>query len=465
MCFFPFQNTRIDSEAYKRGITEFKCGQCPECLSDKARYWSLRCSAEAQTNVGMMITLTYDDYKRDKYGRKTSEELPPNRDLKVDKRDCQLFIKRLRKYFDGEKLSYLLTAEYGARTHRAHYHALIFGVEFDDLVKYKRSKRGNWIYKSPTLEKIWGMGICTVDAVRVNAQVSRYCTKYCAKDSRCDDTFMLFSHGIGQQWLLDNFNGKSYIIDGREYPIPRDIWQKKTMLHINEVYVDDPFIHYNHYSNNEQFIEFGSYFFDKYEQEGLKFDNIFPVSATVMETSYLLENRYPDYKYRSLSFYVRKFGDILHATIMAGVNILKRKLFRKYRDDWSVYQEYIQYWQKKAETLALTRKDIEKRINDLPNEKYFIYKQRALACLAKRKQLRYAHPNFDYDDVQDLELPPRLEKSNRPEKARERCFVRLFGHLPYAPCHITANDTKNDKSVQIGRYKFEVLPDFIPSPF
>ncbi len=71
------------------------------------------------------------------------------------------------------------------------------------------------------------MGICTVDTQNLSAACARYCTKYCAKDARADDTFMLFSRGIGEAGLLRDFNGKSYIIDGREYPIPRQIWEKK----------------------------------------------------------------------------------------------------------------------------------------------------------------------------------------------------------------------------------------------
>ena len=99
MCFFPFSNTDHKSEAYIKGVTNFDCGVCPECLSKKARLWALRCSAEAQYTQGCMITLTYDNYARDNNGNIIGE-LPPNRDLPLSKRDCQLFIKRLRKHFD-----------------------------------------------------------------------------------------------------------------------------------------------------------------------------------------------------------------------------------------------------------------------------------------------------------------------------------------------------------------------------
>lgn len=231
MCLFPKPNFDIHGEAYRRGITEFECGECPECLSKRARYWALRSSCAASEYVdNCMCTLTYDNFERDRAGRIVGE-LPVDRTLTVCKRDIQLFVKRLRKWYSsatGKKLKYLISAEYGSRTHRAHYHCLFFNVRFPDLVPYKKSKRGNYLYMSKTLTSIWGHGICTVDSIHLNSATAAYCTKYCAK-SRCDDTFMLFSQGIGDAELMRRFNGRSYIIEGREYPIPKIIWQRVIM--------------------------------------------------------------------------------------------------------------------------------------------------------------------------------------------------------------------------------------------
>ena len=227
MCFFPIP-TRSNSIAQKKGVTEYGCGVCPECLRKKANYWALKCFAQAKTMNGMMVTLTYDQFVRDGHGNIIGERLPE--DMSVHKRDAQLFIKRLRKYIDtrghGEKIKYLLSAEYGKRTHRPHYHAIIFGYQFADIVPYKKSKRGNMIFRSHTLEKIWKNGICTVDSININGSVARYCTKYAMKDAGAEDTFMLFSRGIGDEELLRDFNGKSYYVDGKEHAIPRLIWLK-----------------------------------------------------------------------------------------------------------------------------------------------------------------------------------------------------------------------------------------------
>ena len=146
MCMFTFPN-RSSPRALLKGIERFECGGCPECLQKKSRQWALRCGMEARVNVGMMITLTYDTYRNGVDG----EENPVDTSLCVQKTHAQRFIKRLRKHFPNKTIKYLLTAEYGKKTHRAHYHALIFGVMFNDLRYYKKSKRGNIIYKSPTL--------------------------------------------------------------------------------------------------------------------------------------------------------------------------------------------------------------------------------------------------------------------------------------------------------------------------
>lgn len=226
MCFFPIPVPSSCSDLYSKGLTAFNCGYCPECLKQRANVWALRsCYESKESPYNMMITLTYDSYKRDDRGRIIGENIPdPN--IILSKRHVQLFLKRLRKFAGDCKLKYIVCGEHGSRTNRAHYHCLIFGFCFDDLIPYKKSKRGNQIYKSPKLTELWGHGICTVDSYRINGQVSRYCTKYIAKNTRTEDCFMLFSRGIGEKGLLRDFNGKFYTVEGRRYPIPKQIWNK-----------------------------------------------------------------------------------------------------------------------------------------------------------------------------------------------------------------------------------------------
>lgn len=338
MCLFPRHNLNENSIAYKRGITEFDCGVCPECLSKKSSLWALRCYMESLVSQGMMITLTYDTYKYDKNGNIIGENVS---NLSLSKDDCQRFMKRLRKRFPKKKIKYLICGEYGKRTGRPHYHAIIFGVQFDDLIFYKRSKRGNVIYKSKTLNEIWQGGdnkerqggICTVDCINITPAVARYCTKYCAKDSGVDDTFMLVSRGIGDEMLIKRFNGKSYYIDGREYPVPRLIWKK---------YIENKY-NISGYSRYIPFIE---------NKEICMINPRDKMNAKSFNARYKRWNR----------------------------SIVKRSTFLFYRDNDVRYKRYITYWKRKADIMNILRPSPFDRILQLDDRKYWAYKRKCISA-------------------------------------------------------------------------------------
>lgn len=237
MCLFPIINQCWNGSDPK-SILAYNCNYCPECLKQRANVWALRSVYQSRESVNnMMVTLTYDSYKY--VNGIICGENAPDPDIKLSKRHIQLFFKRLRKFIgDKCKIKYIVCGEHGSRTNRAHYHALIFGFKFDDLVPYKKSKRGNQIYKSASLTSLWSHGICTVDSIHINSAVSRYCTKYIAKNTRTEDCFMLFSHGIGEEGLLRDFNGKNYVVEGKFYPIPKQIWNKVIMQRYPFDFVD-----------------------------------------------------------------------------------------------------------------------------------------------------------------------------------------------------------------------------------
>lgn len=348
MCLFPKAvRPKIYRSCFYEPIREdrlyipyYKCGCCPECLSEKSRYWALRCAMEAKDSPAMMITLTYDTYVYNERGEIVGEEVDKR---SVSKRDCQLFIKRLRKHFSPVRLKYLISAEYGKRTGRSHYHALIFGATFPDCVPYKKSKRGHQIFRSQTLARIWGNGICTVDCLNPTASVARYCTKYCAKDSGRSDLFMLFSHGIGERRLLNEFNGISYVVSGRTYPIPRTIWQK--------------------------YIE------AKYK----------PVQPLL---SFRYKNPLNDLRKKLEAFPVECYSwledDIRAAHKVFEANKVARFLYRHYRNRDALYQRYLAHWSRLCRSIERLRKPRLERILALPDTKYFAYKQKALSCFNSR---------------------------------------------------------------------------------
>lgn len=328
MCYFPLPNLNFSGEAYRKGIQEFDCGACPECLHKRSNLWALTSVYEAKCHLhNCMITLTYDNFVFDSSGHIIGET-PVNPDLKVNKRHVQLFLKRLRKWYStvsDEKIKYRCCAEYGSTTHRAHYHLILFGVCFPDIHFYKKSKRGNPIYLSSILTSLWKFGICTVDSINVGASIARYCSKYLAK-SRSEKTFTLSSHHIGVEALLRDFNGKYYMIDGRQYPVPRTVWQ----LYISDKY-SSPLFTYKYVNKI-------------YDQE-----------------SGLCLN--PD-EY-SRNFYMRK-------------------MYRCVRDSDEVYQSYLKYWSDYASIFERNKLSVGLRILQLSG-RYHFYKSAALECLRKRK--------------------------------------------------------------------------------
>ncbi|WGL31135.1 replication initiator protein [Dipodfec virus UOA04_Rod_736] len=329
MCFFPLPNNNVNGSAYKKGITEFDCGACPECLRKRSNVWALRSVYEARShNHSCMITLTYDKFKYE--NNPSAGELPVDPTIVCNKRHIQLFIKRLRKWWSKEHstpIKYLCCAEYGNRTHRAHYHLILFGVDFEDKFYYKKSKRGNPIYMSATLKKLWGYGICTIDSIRVRASVAKYCTKYVAKQ-RTSDTFMLCSQGIGFDALMQDFNGRSYFIDGQEYPVPHFIWNE--------------------------------YIMRKYSSE------------------------YPFMSYK----YVNKPRDDFDYSAFEESN-LRRSVFRAIRDVDPLYRSYLNYWSNKSQLFERKRKPTFYRLFELPRPKYQTYITKALECLSLRKIYPY----------------------------------------------------------------------------
>ena len=85
----------------------------------------------------------------------------------------QKLMKRLRHHRPGDGIRYFCAGEYGSRTLREHYHALLFGLVLDDLVPIA-GKVGE--FTSEFLNEVWGMGFVHVGAV--TADSIAYCTEY-----------------------------------------------------------------------------------------------------------------------------------------------------------------------------------------------------------------------------------------------------------------------------------------------
>ena len=169
------------------------CGQCVGCRLEYSRQWAMRCVHEFETagRVGSFITLTYNP-----------DNLPP--DGKVHKDHVQKFFKRLRKKF-GNGIRFFACGEYGHNFKRPHYHAIIFGLQFTDLMIHT-VKHGYQYYRSPTLERLWPYGFSLVG--NVTFESAAYVARYVFKKQKGDDVddslqpFVLMSRmpGLGHDW-------------------------------------------------------------------------------------------------------------------------------------------------------------------------------------------------------------------------------------------------------------------------
>lgn len=208
------------------------CGQCIGCRMDRSRSWALRCVHEASLHKdNCFITLTYnDDYL----------PYPPS----VSVRDCQLFLKRLRK-FSGRLIKMVYCGEYGETSMRPHYHFILFGYDFSDKVHFKNNDNGDKLYVSADLLRLWPYGNHFIGDVtwQSSAYVARYIIKkrngtyadeyYTVVDDSTGEVFRLVSEffhqsrrpGIGKGWI-DKYSSDVYpedyvVHDNRKYRPPR----------------------------------------------------------------------------------------------------------------------------------------------------------------------------------------------------------------------------------------------------
>ncbi|AKO71489.1 replication initiator protein [Chimpanzee faeces associated microphage 1] len=198
---FTFPKFAVDTPL----SVQLPCGKCLGCRMDKARTWAMRCLHESQMHEdNSFITLTMSD-----------EHLHD-----IDKRDLQLFFKRLRKALGGKRVSYYAVGEYGELSRRPHYHALVFGW-FPSDAYYWSGSGDTRLFRSPMLERLWTLGNSLVGMVSYNSAC--YCTRYCVK-ALDDNGFALMSRNpaIGRTWY-EKYGCEVEAHDGVHIPFT-DCW-------------------------------------------------------------------------------------------------------------------------------------------------------------------------------------------------------------------------------------------------
>ena len=225
-CYHPihaYKSKTVDPETGKSMIrfstpldmsrwepVQLPCGGCVGCRLDYSRQWANRCMLELQYHdSAYFCTFTYDDdhVPRSYYpDPETGEALPS---LTLDKRDFQLLMKRIRRRFEDDKIRFFACGEYGGKTYRPHYHAILFGLHLDDLVPYKTVREGGELYtyyNSPSLQSCWcdsaGNPIGYVVVGQVTWESCAYVARYVMKKLKGKEALFYDAHGIAPEFTL-----------------------------------------------------------------------------------------------------------------------------------------------------------------------------------------------------------------------------------------------------------------------
>ncbi len=185
-------------------LLQIPCGQCIGCRLEYSRQWANRCMLELQYHdSAYFATFTYDDdhVPRTSYGDpETGEAIPA---LTLDKRDFQLLMKRIRKRFPNDKIRFFMSGEYGSKTYRPHYHAILFGLHLSDLTVYKTVKEGGMYYtyyNSPSLQACWPKGYVVVG--EVTWESCAYTARYVMKKLKGAEAKFYEVHNIVPEFTL-----------------------------------------------------------------------------------------------------------------------------------------------------------------------------------------------------------------------------------------------------------------------
>lgn len=211
---------------------QLPCSKCIECRLEYARSWAIRATHEAQMHSeNSFITLTYSD----------EHLMSPF----LIYEDWQKFMKKLRKTVP-QAVGVMVVGEYGEKTKRPHWHAILFNYRPKDCVYLRDNELGDKIYTSKTLDKLWGKNDSEQkpnEIGDVTFKSAGYVARYSAKklvhglDSTHDfnPIFRCSSkHAIAKKWLeqyyLDVFSHGHVILgNGQSAPVPRyyEKWLKK----------------------------------------------------------------------------------------------------------------------------------------------------------------------------------------------------------------------------------------------
>lgn len=221
---------------------QLPCGKCIECRLEYARNWAVRSVHEAKMHENnAFITLTYENLSSEKlqyidfqlFMKRVREKRHREFLDKFGEENWKLLDKNERKPFlDQNAISVFVSGEYGDKTKRPHWHAILFNWTAPDL-KYKyTSDSGHDVSTSNYLNDLWGKGLCEIGSVTFESAsyVARYAAKKLVHGNDGHDFEPISKkssrYPIGKRYLekywMDIFNhGFIVLPNGSKTAIPR----------------------------------------------------------------------------------------------------------------------------------------------------------------------------------------------------------------------------------------------------
>lgn len=217
---------------------QIECRKCLPCRLNQAREKAIRCYHESKMHDdNIFLTLTYNE---------ESLESP-----RLIYKHFQDFMKRLRESTPN-KITYMVTGEYGEKHKRPHWHAIIFNYTPNDPKPKYTTELGEPVYTSQKLTDLWSYGNIEYGSVTMDSAsyVARYAAKKLTHGKDQEHDYHPIhktssKKAIGRTWLEANyihtFQNGFVVINGTQMKIPRYYvdWVKKHHPDIWRTYVTE----------------------------------------------------------------------------------------------------------------------------------------------------------------------------------------------------------------------------------
>jgi len=143
-------------------------------------------------------------------------------------------------YRPEDRISVMVTGEYGDKKKRPHWHAILFNFRPGDEKSLRTTGRDEQVFHSPWLFDLWGKGNIEYGSVSMDSAgyVARYAAKKLVHGRDDEHDFRPIHHTsskipIGRPWIEKNwrhtFENGFVVVNGSKHGIPRyyEDWLKK----------------------------------------------------------------------------------------------------------------------------------------------------------------------------------------------------------------------------------------------